>query len=58
MALGKFQMVDYQACKGLTKDNHLGAIFKEEAQKAKEEARKAQEEARKAIQEAEKSMKM
>ena len=34
MALGKFQMVDYQAWKGLTKDNHLGAIFKEEAQKA------------------------
>lgn len=33
MALGKFQMVDYQAWKGLTKDNHLGAIFKEEAQK-------------------------
>lgn len=32
--LGKFQMVGFQHWKGLTKDNHLGAIFQQAPQKA------------------------
>ena len=32
--LNKFQMVGFQYWKGMTKDNHLGAIFQESPQKA------------------------
>lgn len=32
--LGRFQMVGMTTWKGLTKDNHLGAIFQKEPQKA------------------------
>lgn len=32
--LGKFQMTNFQYWKGLTKDNHLGAIFQKAPQKA------------------------
>lgn len=32
--LGKFQMVGFQSWKGLTKENHLGAIFQTAPQKA------------------------
>ena len=32
--LGKFQMIGFQHWKGLTKDNHLGAIFQLAPQKA------------------------
>lgn len=34
MALGKFQMREYSAWKGLTKDTHIGAIFQSQPQKA------------------------
>lgn len=34
MTLGKFQMTESQSWKGLTKDNHLGAIFQRQPQKA------------------------
>lgn len=34
MALGKFQMTEFQSWKGLTKSNHLGSIFQRQAQKA------------------------
>lgn len=32
--LGRFQTVGFQSWKGLTKSNHLGAIFQEQPQKA------------------------
>ena len=32
--LGKFQMLGFQHWKGLTSDNHLGAIFQQAPQKA------------------------
>ena len=32
--LGKYQMVGFQTWKGLTSDNHIGAIFRKAPQKA------------------------
>ena len=32
--LGKFQMLNFSSWKGLTKENHLGAIFQKQPQKA------------------------
>lgn len=34
MQLGKFQMRTFQSWKGLTKDNHIGAIFARKPQQA------------------------
>lgn len=34
MALSKFQMLEFQGFKGLTKNNHIGAIYRAQPQKA------------------------
>lgn len=34
--LGKFQMLEFQSFKGLSKKNHIGAIYREAPQKATE----------------------